>query len=302
LPRRKRRAAPATGDEHPVGRGLWSGTLTFGLVTIPVELYAATRSSAPGLRMLAPDGAPLARRYVCPEEGRELADDEIERGYEVERGKFVVVTEQELERIAPRRSRDIELIRFVDREALDPMWFVRPYFLLPGAGQTKAYRLLADTMESTARAALASFVMRGKGYAVAIFADRGVLRAETLRFRDELRTPEQVGLPAKSRAEPARVARMERAIDALAEKALDPEELRDDAADRLLAVARRKERAGKDVFEAPEPEDTDVPAADESAGAEVVDLAALIRERLRAGPAERRPKRTTRARRPRKAR
>src|SRR5262249_52482891 len=118
LPRRKRRATREAGDERPVSRGLWSGTLSFGLVTIPVELYAATRSGAPGLRMLAPDGAPLARRYVCPEEGRELSDDEIERGYEVERGEFVVVTEEELERIAPRRSRDIELVRFVDRDAV----------------------------------------------------------------------------------------------------------------------------------------------------------------------------------------
>jgi len=285
LPRRKRR--PADGD-RPVGRGLWSGTLSFGLVTIPVELYAATRPGPPGLRMLAPDGAPLTRRYVCPADGRALADDEIGRGYEVERGEYVLVTEEELERIAPRRSRDIELIRFVEREAIDPMWFVRPYLLVPGAEQSKAYRLLAETMESTGRAALAHFVLRGKGHAVAIFAERGVLRAETLRFRDELRTAAQVGLPAQSRPEPARVARMERAIESLAEKALDPDELRDDAADRLLALARRKERAGEDVFAAPEPEEPDAAAEDgDDAGGEVVDLAALIRERLRAGPAKR---------------
>jgi DNA end-binding protein Ku len=282
-PRRKKspraRPAPAeTGaDERPGGRGVWSGTLSFGLVSIPVELYSAARADAAPLRMLGPDGTPLARRYVA-ESGRALEAADVERGYEVADGRFVVVTDEELERLAPRRSRDIELLRFVDRAELDPVWFERPYFLVPGAGQTKAYRLLAETMEDTGRAAIASFVMRGKSHAAAIFAERGVLRAETLRAADELRTPEEIGLPAPKKPDAARVARMKRAIDALAESKLDPKELRDDHAEKLLALARAKRRKGEDVFEAPEAAAAETEEGD---GADIVDLVGLIRERLR---------------------
>jgi DNA end-binding protein Ku len=292
LPRSRKRAArrrrPAD-VEHPLARGLWSGTLSFGLVAIPIELYAATRSDDPPLRMLGPDGTPLARRYVCPKDDRALAPDDIERGYEVEKGEFVVVTDAELERIAPRRSRDIELQRFVDRDAIDPVWFERPYFLVPGEGQSKAYRLLAETMEQNGRAALASFVMRGKSHAIAIFADRGLLHAETLRNQDELRTPEEVGLAKPKRADSAAVTRMKRAITALAEDALDPAELRDEQSEQLRALARKKARRGVDVFEAPEPEDAATEGDAEDGGGEVVDLFALVRERLRGGaPARKR--------------
>lgn len=281
-------------DERPVVHGVWSGTLSFGLVTIPVELFSATRRETKPLRMLAADGTPLARRYVCPAEERELERDEIARGYEVEKGEFVLVTDEELEAISPRRSRDIELQRFVARSAIDPVWFERPYYLLPGEGQTKAYRLLAETMEETDRAALATFVMRGKGYSVAIFADRGVLRAETLRFHDELRSPEPFALPEPRDEDAARVTAFLRAIESLAQDAIDPAELVDDQAGRVLELAQRKARAGTDVVEAPDAESDTADADDEDGGAEVVDLFELVRARLRDGSPEP-PKRVRRS-------
>lgn len=287
-------AAKEGGDEAPVVHGVWSGTLSFGLVTIPVELFSATRRETKPLRMLASDGTPLARRYVCPAEERELERDEIARGYEVEQGQFVLVTDEELEAIAPRRSRDIELQRFVERSAIDPVWFERPYYLLPGEGQTKAYRLLAETMEEADRAALATFVMRGKGYAVAIFAERGVLRAETLRFHDELRSPEALALPEPRREDADRVAAFLRAIESLAQDAIDPDEIVDDQAGRVLELAHRKARAGDDVFEAPQSESDTADTDDDEAGGEVVDLFALVRARLRDGGAEP-PKRARRS-------
>ncbi|RIL00895.1 MAG: Ku protein [Proteobacteria bacterium] len=281
----------AAAADAPVARAVWSGSITFGLVTVPVELYSATRRRGLPLRMLGPEGVPLSREYVCPEEeDRPLEGDEIERGYEVRDGEFVLVSDEELEAISPRRSRDIELVRFVDRAAIDPSWFVRPYFLVPDADQSKAYRLLAETMERTGRAALAHFVMRGKGYPVAIFADRGVLRAETLRYGDELRSAEDVGLPAPDDVDAKRVARMRRAIDALAADALDESELVDEGARRLRDVAERKRARGEDVVEAPAAEEEAPAAAGDSEGGEVVDLLALIRQRLQGGAAPR-PKR-----------
>lgn len=256
-------------------RPVWSGSIAFGLVTVPVELYSATRRTGVSLRMLGPDGAPLSRQYVCPADGRVLGDDEIVRGYAVAEDEYVLVEDEELEEVAPGRSREIDLARFVDRAGIDPAWFVRPYFLVPGGEQTKAYRLLAEVMEASGRAAIASLVMRGKAYAVAIFADAGVLRAETLRFGDELRRPEDLGLPEPIDVARADVRRFREIVEELAADAVDPDELRDEQAERLREVARAKQARGEDVVEAPAAPD------DEEGGAEVVDLMALLRERMR---------------------
>jgi DNA end-binding protein Ku len=268
-----------------VGRALWSGTISFGLVSVPVELYSAARRNAIALRMLGPDGTPLARQYVCPEDDQVLDADAIERGVEVADGEWVVVTDEELEKVAPRRSRDIALERFVPRDEVDPAYFVRAYFLVPGGEQTKAYRLLAETMESSGRAAIASFVMRGKAHALAILADEGVLRAETLRFGDEVRSAERIGLPEPCEVPARTVTRMAKALDALAADEIDASELEDDQADRLLALARRKQKQGEDVFEVPGEEAAE--PADEG-GANVVDLMALIKRRMSGTPDARR--------------
>jgi DNA end-binding protein Ku len=270
----RRREARAEGD-GAVARGIWSGSLTFGLVSVPIELYAAERHVGPRMRTLGPNGAPLARRYVCPEEERPLEPDEIARGYEVEKGEFVLVTDEELASLAPRRSRDIELARFVPRSELDPRHFERAWFLAPASEQTKAYRLLAELMESTGRAAIAHFVMREKAYWVAILADGGVLRAEALRSAEELRSPADLGIAKAKRAEPARVRAMAKAIDALAEASLDPDELADDAPETLLELARKKRARGQDVVET-----EDAGEAGEESGGEVIDLMALLKERL----------------------
>lgn len=276
-------------------RGIWSGSISFGLVTVPVELHSATRRERPRLRQLAADGIPLAREYVCPKDGTVLSRDDIARGYEVADGKFVTVTDEELERLAPRRSRDIELTRFVDRAALDPAHFERSYVLVPGGEQSKAYRLLAETMEATKRAAIAHFVMRGKAYAVAILADRGVLRAEVLRFGDEVRTPEQIGLPKAPDPDEKRIAAMSKIVQRLAKRTVNESELDDEEAEDLLTIAKKKQKRGEDLIESPE-----APAEPEEEGAEVVDLMALIKERMRrangGGKAAARPSRAKRAR------
>ena len=261
------------GQDEGRARAFWSGTITFGLVSIPVDLFPASRLQRVSLRLVAPDGTPLARRYFCSKDKRELDWDDIVRGYEIEKDEYVVVTDDELERLAPEKTRDIDLRLFVDIDDIDPIHFERAYYLTPGANSTKAYRLLAATMEATGRAGIATFVMRGKEYLIAIIAENGILRAETLRFSDEIRSAEDVGLPDPKKPKPADVKRMQRAISALVEKALDEAELADRSTERLLELVARKEESGEDVVSPPE--DVEVEPSES-----VVDLMAVLKRSL----------------------
>ncbi len=231
-------------------RSFWSGTVTFGLVSIPVALFPGNRSRRVRMRMLAPDGTPLSRRYFCPAEDRPIDREEIIRGYEVEKGKFVTVTDEELEALQPEKSREIDLRRFVPVEQIDPMLFDRAYFLVPAGDSAKPYRLLAETMEKMGRAGIATFVMRDKEYLVAILAENGILRAETLRFADEIRTPEAIELPEPQEVDEGASAAMEQAIRTAETPDLDRDELRDTYSDQLLALVEQKRAAGKDVVRA----------------------------------------------------
>ena len=255
-------------------RPFWSGTIAFGLVSVPVALFPGTRRERVSLRMLAPDGTPLRRRYFCAKEQVPLDSDEIVRGYEVEAGRFVTVDDEELDRLAPEKSREIDLRRFVPREEIDPRFFDRAYLLTPTGPSNKAYRLLAEVMERSGRAGIATFVMRGTEYLVAILAEDGILRAEALRFADEVRTPDAVGLPEPGEAPKASVREIRKVVKELAADELDPAELEDDADDALRELASRKRAAGEDVVEAPE---------EAEPRAQVVDLMASLKESLQRG-------------------
>jgi DNA end-binding protein Ku len=270
---------PPSDESPPIARAFWSGTITFGLVSIPVALFPANRTVRVSLRMLAEDGTPLARRYYDPDSGRALGPEEIVRGYEVNPDEFVVVDDDELEALAPERTRDIDLRRFVAAGEIDPLWFERAYFLAPAGNSNKAYRLLAETMEQTGRAGVATFVMRGKEYLVAILAEGGILRAETLRFAEEIRTADAVGLPEPARPKPGAVSDMRRAIRSLAADELDPAELEDRQAARLLELIEAKRKRGEDVIEAP----ADAGAEEDGEEGGVIDLMALLKRSLQHG-------------------
>jgi DNA end-binding protein Ku len=260
-----------TSDEGG-GRAFWSGTLSFGLVSVPVDLLPAHSSSRAPLRMLDADGTPLARRYFCPADEQEVDADDLERGYELDDGTIVVVTDEELEAQAPRKSREIDLRRFVDRDSIDPLYFERSYFLAPGKGSGKAYRLLASVMESSRRAGIASFVMREKEYLVAIFAEGGLLRGETLRFADQVRSIRSVGLPRPGRVDAAALKRMSRAVSALAKKSWNPSAL-SDPHDAIRQLAQRKFEKGQDVIRSGK-------AASQHEGGDIVDLMQVLRDSL----------------------
>jgi DNA end-binding protein Ku len=246
------------GDDVRI-RPFWSGTVTFGLVSIPVDLYPANRPRQGGLRMLSDEGTPLRREYANTDSGERIENTEVVRGYEVAKGEFVVVTDEELEGVEPERTRDISLDAFVDVDELDPMFFDRAYFLAPQENAGKAYKLLAGVMEDNALAGIARFVMRSKEYLVAIMADDGILRAETMRFADEIRTPEDVGLPKAKKPKPAAVAEMKKAIGRLASDELPEEALQDEYLAELRRIAESKRKKGVDVVEVEEGGDDEEP-------------------------------------------
>ncbi len=221
--------------------------------------------------MLGPEGEPLARRYYSQKTERDLDADEMVRGFELKHGKYVVVTDEELERLEPEKSRDIDLTRFVPEDSIPPIYFERGYFLTPGEGSEKAYKLLAKTMEQTGQAGMATFVMRGKEYLVAIFSDHGVLRAETMRFADELRSAGDVGLPKKKDVPAVSVRKFEKLISSKSKKQLSPKKLEDDQTERLLKLVKKKKSKRANVVEVEEE------AREES---NVVDMMAMLKRSL----------------------
>jgi len=252
-------------------RPFWSGTLTFGLVSVPVNLFPANKSSRPSLRMLSDEGAPLERRYYSQKTEKDLDADELVRGYEFKKGKYVVVTDEELERLAPEKTRDIDLTRFVKEDSIPPVHFERGYFLIPESGSEKAYKLLAETMAKSGFAGLATFVMRGKEYLVAIFSDHGLLRAETMRFVDELRSPADVGLPKKKKVPAASVRKFEKLISSRSKKEFSGAKLQDEQAEALLKLVKKKEKKRSNVVEV---------ETEEREPAKVIDLVAVLKKSL----------------------
>jgi DNA end-binding protein Ku len=192
------------------------------------------------------------------------------RGAEI-KGKWITVDDEELEALAPKKSREIDLRRFVDRDSIDPLYFERSYFLVPGSDSSKAYRLLCEVMERSGRAGIATFVMREKEYLIAIFAEGGLLRAETLRFADEVRSSSDVGLPKRVSPDPRTLDKVRRAVAGLEQKKFSVREL-SDPHEPLRKLAQQKYRSKRDVLRASE--------SQAEAGGEVIDLMEVLRRSL----------------------
>ena len=174
--------------------------------------------------------------------------------------------------MAPEKTRDIDLKRFVKADSIPPVYFERGYFLTPATGSQKAYKLLAETMEKTNHAGLATFVMRGKEYLVAIFPDNGILRAELMRFPDELRSPKEVGLPEKPKVPAQTVRKFEKLISGKAKRTFSAAQLEDKETERLLKLVKKKQANRKNVVEVEEEKSSD--------DGKVVDLVAILKKSL----------------------
>jgi len=245
-----------------VPRALWSGSLSFGLVNVPVQLFSATRDLDYHFHQLhAKDEAPIEQRRYCSEEDVEVMWEEIARSFELDSGKEVVVTDEELGSVEPRKTRTIEVEAFVDLAEVDPIYFDHPYFLVPAGeseGTLRAYQLLVEAMGSSGRVALGRFVMRTKEYLVAVRVRDDALALTTMLFHDEVRPT--AGIPTGGK-KPTKQA-VDDAVSIIEELSTDwvPENYTDCYRERLRRVIERK-RKGQTI-EAPPAERQPKPVPD----------------------------------------
>ena len=245
---------------------LWSGSLSFGLVNVPVALLSAVRDRDVHFHQLREsDHRRIEVRRYCTDEDKEVPWEEIAHGYELD-DECVMVTDAELEALEPRRTRTIDIEQFVPVGQIDPNYFDHPYFLVPaggGEGAARAYRLLAGVMERSERAALGRFVLRTREYLVALRVRDGAIALSTLLFADELRPVADLGdaVPSDKRHKPTRtqVDRAVALIDAMSAE-FDPTNYTDCHRRRLLDVIAAK-RDGEEI-EAPGRPEVPKPAPD----------------------------------------
>lgn len=279
-------------------RGLWKGAISFGLVNVPVELFSAEkRSSSIDLTMLDKrDLAPVGYRRYNKSTGEEVPWSEIVKGYEYEDGRYVVLSDEDFRRANAELSRTVEILAFVDRNVIPPIHFETPYYLAPGRRGEKAYVLLRDTLKKAGKAGIATVVIRTRQYLAALLPHDDVLVLNTLRYAGELRSPEELGIPAASLKGPKVTAKeLEmalRLVDDMSE-AWEPGKYKDTYHEDLLARIEEKIRAGQ-TAEITEPAKVEK----EAAGAEVIDLMSLLRKSV--AQKHERQERTERHERPRK--
>jgi DNA end-binding protein Ku len=234
-------------------RAIWTGTITFGLLNVPVKLYSAVSSKAIRFRELrGEDGSRVRHKRVAEADGEEVAYEDLVKGYEISPDQFVILSREELESLDPKRSKAIEIEDFVDLDQIDPIYFNQPYYLGPAPGAERAYALLAEAMGEQRKVAVARFVLRNRESLCAIRASDGVLTLATMRFADEVVPASQLeGLLGEEPETPPREQEVEMAkqlIDSLSTD-FDPSSYEDEYRAELLALIERK-AAGEDVLAA----------------------------------------------------
>lgn len=253
------------------GQTLWSGTISFSLVAIPVHLVKAVDPGRVSFRLLhRTDYSPLLRRMVCPKDGKVVPPDETIRGYEIGPDKYILVTDEELESVSPERSRTIEIVEFIDMAEVDPVHFDHPYYLVPAKGGEKAYRLLVEVMRRSRKAGIAKFVLGEREYLVAVRSAEGALSLVTLHYSEEILSAEEID-PSGGAVDPDEKKRIEESIAEMASD-FDPDKYADERRKKILKLLKKKEREQAPV-EAPE--------IDEEAGEGPVDLVAALEESMR---------------------
>lgn len=258
--RRHGRAAasprPRKTEERPARpKGLvWSGTVGFGLVNIPVTLHSAESAKELRFTMLdRRDLSPIGYRKINKATGAEVSADEIVKGYRLEDGRFVTLTEEDFRRASPERTQRIEIHSFIDASRIDPVQFEKPYYLAPAAKHEKAYALLREAMKRAGKAAVATVVLRAREYLAALLARGPVLTLELLRYSEELGDPAELRLPAENLPLPeAELEMAGKLIDGLSAP-WKPEGFKDDYRGELLAFIEKKAAAGKAREAAPVP-------------------------------------------------
>jgi DNA end-binding protein Ku len=236
-------------------RPIWSGSLSFGLVNVPVRLLSATRDLGVHFNQLhEKDKSRIEMRRYCTAENEEVSWEDVARGYELESGEVVMLTDEELEAADPKKTRTIDIEAFVDLEEIDPVFYDHPYYLVPDSNEAavRAYHLLRTVMERSGQVAIARFVLRTKEYLVAIRTRGRAITLTTMLFHDEVRSAEDVGIDGLPKAKKAEVDQAVTLVKSL-QRDFDPANYDDEHRKRLLALIDKK-RKGQEIEIPDEPE------------------------------------------------
>jgi len=253
-----------------MARAIWTGALSFGLVNIPVEVHTAVRENRPKFRMLhAKDKSPINFQRVCQKDGEEVAWDDLVKGYEYERGRFVVLTKEDIAAAALEKTRRIDILDFVDADAIDDRFFDKPYYLVPGKGGDVAYALLREAVRESKRTGVAKFVMRDVQHLAAVEVVGDALVLSTLRFADELVDVDTLKLPRTPSLKKKELEMATTLVENLADE-WKPDKYTDDYRDNLMKVIKAKLK-GKQAH---------VVAEEHPRDAKVVDLMERLRQSL----------------------
>jgi DNA end-binding protein Ku len=243
-------------------RSIASGTISFGLVSIPVKLFSATQSSAAiSFNLLhSKCGGRLKQQYICPRDDNAIVPrDEMVKGYEFAKDRYVIFTPDELKALEEKSTQQIEIAEFVPAEKIDPVYLDKPYYLGPEKGADRAYRLLTEAMRKSGRVALARYAARGKQYLVQIrpLAEGKGLVMQTLLYKDEVRPISDVELPEGGEVKPSELALAEQIIQQISSDEFKPEKYEDDVRKRIEAQIQRKVE-GQEIQAEPEKPQTQI--------------------------------------------
>jgi len=258
-----------------MARALWKGSIAFGLVNIPIELYTAVRNSRPTFRMLhARDHSPIKFERVCIRDGKPVAWEDLVKGFEYEKGHFVTLTKEDFRAAAVEKTRTIDIIDFVKAEEIDDRYFETPYYLSPAKGGERAYALLREAIRQSERIGVAKFILRDTQHLAAVEVINDAIVLTTMRFADELVDASSLSFPPASGIRKSELEMARALVDSLA-AAWDPSKYTDDYRENLMKVIKGKIK-GKPVT---------LPTAEEPHQAEVVDLMERLRRSLeQSGP------------------
>ena len=225
-------------------RAIWKGSISFGLVNIPIAHYPATRREDLTFRLLrATDLSPVNYKRVAEADGKEVPWDEIVKGYEYEKGKYVVLKDEDFQRVDLEATQTVDIQDFVDEEEIDPIFFYKPYYLEPQKGGDKAYVLLRDALADSKKVGIAKVVIKTRQYLAGVKAEDGVLVLELMHFAEELAGADKLRVPKKTEPGKRETNMAKALIDSMSSK-WNPEKYRDDYREALMEVIEKKVEAG----------------------------------------------------------
>ena len=253
-------------------RAIWKGSISFGLVNIPIALYPATRKEELKFRLLRKgDLSPVNYKRVAEKDGKEVPWDQIVKGYEYEKGKFVVLKEEDFERVDLEATQTVDIQDFVHVDEIDPMFFYKPYYLEPRKGGDKAYALLRDALKDSKKVGIAKVVIKTREYLAGVKPEDGALVLELMHFADELADTEKLHVPKKVEVGKREMNMAKSLIDSMSAK-WNPEKYHDEYREALMEVIEEKvEAGGKEIEEKPKPK---------RQATKVIDLVSVLQQSL----------------------